>query len=718
MQTTADPAESPPGESEDRLGELPLAIRSDLHVSRQMQQGKAVYVVHDPVSFRTHRLTLENYQLLVRLNPAENLGSNFQTLVRQGHLSTDDREYFYQFALHLHQLGMIVLPVANGAKLYEQHGRQMAAKKRGRLQSILFLRVPLAHPDAFLARTAPRVKWLFHSAFVAVWALAGLLALYLIGSRFAEFMQPVNSLLATENLPFLWLSFVVLKVWHELGHGYACRIHGGAVPEMGMLLIVGTPAAYVDATAAWSFPERWKRLVVMLGGMYFETLVAIPAVFVWAFSNSPMLSSCAYQLVMMASLITVLFNANPLMKYDGYFIAGELLGIQNLRSRADKQVQAIFKTCCLNLPFKPAAADLRTQCILAIYGILASMYKTVLVLSIAMMIALKFPLIGLAIAALHLTTSLGGAWWKLARYLFRDPEVQPVRMRAAAIGVCVLIVVPALIFVLPMPFGVVSNGVVAASTEHYLNAEMPGEFTALNAAPGDDVDDSQPVLILTNPDVEAEFRLSKARLQEAVLARDILFARDRIQALQMEPRIQQLKRELLESQRRFATLQITSPGSGLLARILPESQRGQFVSSGETVGIVVDGQPVLRTWLTEDQLGGVACESGQLVEYRLAGRSETTYTARLLNIEPAAETGRLNQALTFVAGGDILLDPQTGRPVQPLFQVDFEPQEQQILRLADHGTRLSLQLPRNGQTIAEWVTHRITRFVQKTLTAI
>lgn len=718
MQTTTDPAESPSDGPEDQLGELTLAVRSDLHVSRQMQQGKAVYVVHDPVSFRTHRLTLENYQLLVRLNPAENLGNNFLTLVRQGHLESEDREYFYQFVMNLHQMGMLVLPVANGAKLYEQYGRQLAAKRRGRFQSILFTRIPLAHPDAFLARTAPRVAWLFSSAFVAVWVLAGLAALYLIGSRFTEFMQPVNSLLATENLPFLWLAFVVLKVWHELGHGYACRIFGGAVPEMGMLLIVGTPAAYVDATAAWSFPERWKRLVVMLGGMYFESLVAIPAVFIWAFSNSPMLSSCAYQLVMMASLITVLFNANPLMKYDGYFIAGELLGIQNLRSRSDKQVKAVLKTCFLNLPFQPAAADRRTQSILMVYGILASMYKTVLVLSIAMMIALKFPLVGLAIAAFHLASSLGGAWWKLARYLFADPEVRPVRIRAAAIGVGVLVLLPALMFVLPMPFGVVTNGVVAASTEHYLNAEMPGEFYELNSVPGASVSGTEPVLTLSNPDVEAEYRMSKARLQEAVLAHDVFFQSDRIQALQMEPRIQQLKQELLEAQRRRATLRITPPSSGMLARILPESQRGRFVSSGETVGIVVDGHPLLRTWLTEDQVGSVSCEPGQQVEYRLAGRSETTYTARLLNVEPAAEAGRLNQSLTFVAGGEILLDPKTGQPAQPLFQVDFEPVEKNTLRLADHGTRLSLQLPRNGQTIAQWVTHRITRFVQKTLTAI
>lgn len=159
----------------------------------------------------------------------------------------------------------------------------------------------------------------------------------------------MNRLLATENLPFLWLSFVLLKVWHELGHGYACRIHGGAVPEMGLLLIAGTPAAYMDGAAAWSFPERWKRLVVMMGGMYFESILAIPAVFIWAFSSSPLLSSCDHQIVMMASLITLLFNANPLMKYDGYFIASELLGIQNLRARSDRFLKCLLKRTFLGL---------------------------------------------------------------------------------------------------------------------------------------------------------------------------------------------------------------------------------------------------------------------------------------------------------------------------------------------------------------------------------
>ena len=121
--------------------------------------------------------------------------------------------------------------------------------------------------------------------------------------RFDEFAAPLSGVLAPSNLPLLWSLFVCLKLWHELGHGYACKCFGGKVPEMGVILVAGSPLAYVDATSTWNFPERWKRLVVMLGGMYFESLIAIPAVFVWAIAEHGVVASIAFQLVITATVV-------------------------------------------------------------------------------------------------------------------------------------------------------------------------------------------------------------------------------------------------------------------------------------------------------------------------------------------------------------------------------------------------------------------------------
>jgi putative peptide zinc metalloprotease protein len=717
----------------DAMKDLTFVLRSDLHVSRQVHQGQPVYVVHDPVSFKTHRLPLSSYQLYVRLDPSKKLNENFDSLVRQNHLKRDDRESFFQLIMQLQQLNLLVLPVANGSRLHDQYVRQTKTRRRNKLLGALFMTIPLAQPDEFLTRTSHRVRWMFTQGFLAGWAAAGLCALWLVVSRFEEFTQPFNGLLATDNLPFLWAAFVVLKVWHELGHAYACKIYGGAVPEMGMILIAGTPAAYVDATSAWSFPERWKRLVVMAGGMYFESIVAIPAVFVWAFATSPLLTSCAWQLVMMASLITLLFNANPLMKYDGYFIASELVGIQNLRGRSDQYLKAWMKRIFLGLESGNSLSSVRksdesvetcirgtdtgSTLILAAYGVAAAIYRTLLIFGIAAMIATRFPMIGLALAAFHLVSTLGSSGLSLGKYLLTSSETASVRGRARLVAVFALIIVPLLSLVVPVPFGVVAQGVVAAESEYFLNAETPGTLLQSLVNPGDVVNSGALLAQLENPDVTEQAQLSRAELQEALLQWEVSRSTDITKSAELEARITELKHRLLESQKQASALSITAPAGGRIARVVSSSQKGQYLNIGDQAAVVVDGRSLLRTWLNEDELGSIQRKPGTEVRFRIPGRSETTFVGQLVSIEPAAESTALHDAMTFSGGGSILLDPKTGLPLEPLFQVDISPSNETVLQLADHGMRLSLQIPRRYESFAAWALRRVTRFVQKTLLA-
>lgn len=717
----------------DAMKDLTFVLRSDLHVSRQVHQGLPVYVVHDPVSFKTHRLPLSSYQIFVRLDPSKKLDENFESLVRQNHLKREDRDSFYQLIMQLQQLNLLVLPVASGSRLHEQYVRQTRARRRNKLLGALFLTIPLTRPDEFLTRTSHRIRWMFTQGFLAAWAFAGLCAIWLVVSRFEEFTQPFNGLLATDNLPFLWITFVVLKVWHELGHAYACKIYGGAVPEMGMILIAGTPAAYVDATSAWSFPERWKRLVVMAGGMYFESIVAIPAVFVWAFATSPLLTSCAWQLVMMASLITLLFNANPLMKYDGYFIASELVGIQNLRGRADQYLKAWLKRIILGIePGKELSpgrqsdtsleasltgTDKGSTLILAGYGVAATIYRTLLIFGIAAMIATRFPLIGLVLAGFHLVSTLGSSGLSLGKYLLFSSETSCVRGRARLAAVFALVVLPLLSLVVPVPFGVVAQGVVAAESEYFLNAETPGTLLQCLVNPGDTVKAGTLLAQLENPEVTDQARLSRAELQEALLQWEVSRSADITKSAELEARITELKHRLLESQKQVQALKITAPAGGRIARVPSSSQKGRYLKIGDQAAVVVDGRTLLRTWLNEDELGSIQREPGTEVRFRIPGRSEMTFVGQLVSIEPAAESTALHDAMTFAAGGTILLDPKTGLPLEPLFQVDIAPSNETVLQLADHGMRLSLQIPRRYESFAAWGLRRVMRFVQKTLLA-
>ena len=689
-------------------------LRSDLRITRQIYQNEPVYVIHDPVSFANHRLPLDTYRIITHLGPGTTLGDVFEALVANGEFDREEEEDFYQLVTAMHQNGLLVLPFHDGNKLFNMHERMNAMIKRNKKLGFLFMQIPLSNPDEFLTRTAPRLAWIFSKPFLLVWLVGFLAAVGVVFNRFSEFTEPITGILATRNLPFLWTSLIVLKVWHEFGHGYACKVFGGRVPEMGTMLIAGNPLAYVDASSAWSFPEKRRRLVVMLGGMFFESLIAIPTVFIWATTTNPMLKSCTYNIIFTASVVTLLFNVNPLMKFDGYFILSELLGIQNLRSRSTKTINSILKRIFLGIkPGEEESADpFRLKAIFVTYGISSAIYRVTLVLSISLMIAQRFFLLGIGMAAFYILSSLFGTARKMTAYLWAHPETEPIRFRSRFVAVAVLCGIPLALCTLPMPFGVVTDGIIAAENEHYVRAETPGAFLQTLVQPGDRVEQGKPIATLENPVVEMELAVTKAQLQEAMLGWEILRDADVVESSRMEARIGGLKSQVNEMSDMEEQLRPVAPGAGEVVKTFPANSVGAYLQPGTTIAVIVDGQPILRAWLTEEELKTISGEVGSRIEFRLRGRSITTYGGRIIRMEAAAEDVFQEQALTFLGGGTILIDPRTGETMEPLFQLDIQPDANSDLRLADHGGRVSLRFKRADESIAGWAFRNCLRFLK------
>ena len=159
------------------------------------------------------------------------------------------------------------------------------------------------------------------------------------------------------NVPILWTLLVGLKTFHELGHAYACKRFGGTVPEMGAMIMMGTPCAYVDASSSWSFPKRWHRMIVALAGMYFESMLAMVALVVWLCTDTGQLHSAAQYAIVLSTVVTIGFNANPLMRYDGYFILCDLLNFPNLHRDAKASSSSFIKWILYGIESKPVSEN-------------------------------------------------------------------------------------------------------------------------------------------------------------------------------------------------------------------------------------------------------------------------------------------------------------------------------------------------------------------------
>ena len=196
----------------------PMALRvnprSDLRVSRHLRAGEPAYVIQDPISFATHRLNDFQYLVLTSIAPSQTLGENFARLVGMEAYEQDEQDLFLAQIGMFRKLGLVVMPMS-GAKLYEQSRSVRKMRRRGKILGALFAQFPLVRPNEFLQRTIPFFSWLFTRWFAIVWLMGMIAACSVIVARFSDFTQPFSGLLATKNLPFLWLSFVLLKVWHE-----------------------------------------------------------------------------------------------------------------------------------------------------------------------------------------------------------------------------------------------------------------------------------------------------------------------------------------------------------------------------------------------------------------------------------------------------------------------------------------------------------------------
>lgn len=707
-----------PEKSTDKFAsyrQLRTGLRSDLQITRQLTKGKPVYIIYDPVSFQSHRLSLTDYRVAACLDETRTLDQSFLETVTEELLSPEDEADFFQFVSRLESLALLTISNHDAKVLFNRFKQKTADSTKAKWLSFLFLTIPLSNPDKFLDRSVGRFRFLFSSTVLLAWIVLGLFATALVVNKWAEFVEPLNGLLAVRNLLFMSLAFVALKVWHELGHGYACKHFGGRVPEMGCKLMAGMPLAYVDASSAWSFPKRSHRIMVMLGGMYFESLVAIPAVFIWAFAPDSFIGACAYQLIFMAGVATVFFNANPLMKYDGYFVLSDLLGIPNLRARSKRETLSTLKHYALGLEPDSPAANQTEHISLLSYGVLSSIYATMLMITIPLMLASRFQVLGLLVGAIQIGTTLFVVPKKLHEYLFHSPETEPVRPRARRVGYALAIGTPLILLLCPIPTGLRIDGVVSAEQSTVLRAKTPGVVLSVDAVPRTDVVASQALITVENIDAKIASQIESAMADTSKRSAHFISRIDLSEGAKRQAIATERQATANAAQASAEELTIRAPHEGRLSYILPKRAVGNYVVTGDPVAKLVSGKTIVRAWLDEGQLHTANIKPGATVSVRMADRASKNYRGTILSVAPANAAEFEDLSLTTSGEGDILIDPLTGLTSKSLFQLQIAVPSLSSEDAAQ-AVRASVLVGRNYESIAQWLVRHTHKFITSIFT--
>ncbi len=656
----------------ERLAGSHVGLRRDLTVTRHLFRGEPVYVVRDPMTLQSHSFGVTDYEILIRLDPNRSLGEIFRELVEAGHLDEEQEEEFYRFVAELHQMAFLHLPVSNAGALYRRYEARKRARRLARLKGIFFVQIPLLDPDAFLERTARFARPLFTRAafalYLGILSLAGLL----LARNFDDFVHPGHGILDPRNLPAVWLTLVLLKVVHEFGHAYACKLRGGRVPEMGVFLILGTPFAYVDATAAWGFVRPLDRIVVSLAGVYVETMIAALAVLVWATTPSAHVAALAHNVVLLGGLVTVVLNINPLMRFDGYYLLSDLVEIPNLRARADQELRAMAKQWLLGIEPGVELGSRRTRLILRVYGVCAALYRIGILLTISILVATKAFLLGLLLAGAFLLSQVYGMLRGMVRYLWHHEETEAVRVRAVTLSFLLLIVIPALAVSVPLPGRVVVDAELGRAGEQVVRAEQPGFVEMLTAVPGSRVEAGELLVETRNPRIEERLLEAEARYRAALLRARAELPERVGRALGRARMVEVEARDLARRREEAEALAVRAPASGVVVAGLTERDAGRFVERGEPLAILAAGPWIVRALLSEEDLAAAGPIVGETVEARLAGSPGVPLRARVVRVAPRGSRTIRLENLTQLAGGGIPVDPEAKTADRPYFEIEAE----------------------------------------------
>jgi putative peptide zinc metalloprotease protein len=687
---------------------LRLKARTDLQVEWQTYQGRESVVIKDPISLRYFRFEPEEYSILQSLDGQMSAAAVKEKFERQFSPQRLTFAELQQFVGMMHRNGLLISDSpGQGTELHKRKLKNEWQQKKSSWMSLMAIRFRGFDPDHLLTKLNRVVGWIFSGPTAAVAVVMVLMAAALVFTNFETFANKLptfREFFAGKNWLPLAIVLGVTKVIHEFGHGISCKRFGGQCHEMGFMLLVFSPCLYCNVSDAWMLPSKWKRIAISAAGMYLEIIMASLATFVWWYSQPGIVNQLALNVVFVCSVTTLLFNANPLMRYDGYYVLSDLVEVPNLRQKSASLLNGMVVHWLFGLPGRvdPFLPTRRRWMFIA-YSIASTIYRWVITFSIFWFLyrvlePYGFKIIGQMLAMMTLITfvlipvlgvkkffSMPGRWGAVNR----------VRLSVAG-GIAAAAILG--IFAIPLPHYVNCSCYFQSQGTESLYVESPGYIEQILVHSGERVEADAPLLQLANSEKEVELvrlageasiakvhflNVSAASVKYDKYARELLTADARKNAAESKLALMEVDRQ---------RLLIRAPRSGIFIAAVPKERQsddegnlggwaksptdpqnlGAYLESQTLVGQIIPDTNKVEAVLAIDQSEIEFIQSDQIVKIWSRQLPGKCFKSRTGQVSPTKMRIAPRQ-LSIRAGGDLQTLPNREgyeEPTSATYQVN------------------------------------------------
>ena len=578
-------------ESTRDLLQTRLRLRPDLVFRPERSGGGVWYHVECREQRRFFRIGLAEYTFISLLDgqttPAEAISLTAREMVQDAF--SEEQAVTILVWLLENGLATVTDTGLSRAKPWAAAIEQRQQRKTLERLNPLWLKIPLGNPDQLATSLTRAFGWMHSLPAMLIATLIGVAALITLNTAWPEFAKSARTILDPDNWLWLTLTWLVLKVVHEASHAVACKRLGGTVPETGVIFVLLAPIAYVDVTSSLRFRSKWQRIQIAAAGMYVELLIAALALLLWRHVAAELPRHLLYNVIVMASLSTLIFNANPLMKFDGYYILSDLLELPNLAPRGNESVSRIFAQALFGTsPTGVRESPLRSRLITA-YGFASLLWRVLVTIGLLITASALFHGLGVSLAIVALLIWSGKTllrWFRNGAMLLSR---SPARFARAALAIVVAVTAVGGLLSAPWPATRTAPGFVEHRDLAVIRAGSPGFVIAVHVHDGQEVVAGDVLIELQNHELEAEVRDLLSAIHQSELKYHRLLKDQKTADAQVESGNKAaLEKRLSEKQRQFDTLTVIAPQSGrVMSRSLPW-MLGTFANEGDELLAIGD----------------------------------------------------------------------------------------------------------------------------------
>ncbi|MDH3637592.1 MAG: HlyD family efflux transporter periplasmic adaptor subunit [Gammaproteobacteria bacterium] len=643
----------------------------DLYPGAPSNDGSSTWTLHDPARNKFFTLGWFEFEMLKRwpYRTAERiaLAVSRETALE---VTKEDVCTLDEFLTHNE-----LVRVEDQTSAIRLHKRALANKFK--LSSVLlhrylFFRIPLVRPDQFLSATMPFVAPFFGRAFRWLLMLVTVLGLYLVLRQWSTFSQNFGYFFSWEGLFYFVVALVAAKCLHELGHAYACKYYGLKVPTMGVAFLVMWPFLYTDTTESWKLTSRRQRMAIGAAGMAAELSLAAFCTLLWSFLPEGSVRYSVFFLATASWIMTLGININPFMRWDGYYLLSDLLGVQNLQARAFALGRWRLREFLFGLgEASPEVFNNKYRRLLLLYAYATWLYRFVLFLGIALLVYhFFFKALGLFLVVVEVA-------WFIGRPIYAEMKAWLVRKHAMALNkntlrtAAIFLSLVALLLV-PWKTHIAAPAVLKPTVHKSFFAPVPARVKAVHVTRRQTVARGDTLFELESPDFEFRFRKARHRVDMYRSGMERFGPREFREGLAV---VQQQLREAVTAYRGYREqierLQVKAPFAGEIVMLGGNLSPGRWVPNDLQLARLVDKQSLeVHAYVTERQLERL--EDDKSVFFYPENPRLGRIAAQITEIDRASTISLGEMVLASAFGGPLAVRENPGGelvPRQALYRV-------------------------------------------------